>query len=619
MFKIFKPFLFAIFCLITFYSEGTEIKRLEKLEDILAHVEKGTWVIFDLDDVLIAPHASWLWHRDFLKDQMNLTDEEIDSLEIKAYLQTLRFPIKYQLVDNKIREILSSIQKKEGTTIALTARSYIEKELQRFFHENDIQFNSFISSDKKHNDQGILCSNGRDKGECLFSSIFYIPQSVIFIDDKEENCRSVLAACMARHVPCIAYHYQEANALFKWEVAEWQYAYWKKNGVLISDQEARCIQTQLTFDPTKVPCLLKSLLSLFPHTHLDANQSDLWEVHQEWIKTILSFLQDHPNAAIVSPEDKLHPIYHFDRQEAHEILKPICKNVAQFELTDEIINRCFSEQIPTYKDDHKSTPIEFYKTDRVKNEIFRIAKKTQELIQGNILILLGQTPAYVGEMIKTIDTTLCGESTIIQVPFSGRPNYTRKIKYKRLWPSAFLDIMTPNGHRRFLSLLQQKGISPQILQSQPKKIFIIDNSSGASVTCFLTLLKDWFEEEGLELPDITFLEMCDQSNFTIMNDKGRWIPHEKPDLCFNDDIKFDIPVLFLGMEEEILKGFDKVYDNLRIVPAFNSIHWSKSYLEELIKLYPTAQAKELIKEYQDYVIEKLGLPNGKIGKDLIDE
>lgn len=350
--------------------------------------------------------------------------------------------------------------------------------------------------------------------------------------------------------------------------------------------------------------LLEKLHALH-HSDLHPSQALLWEVHKEWIEPLITFTRTYQNGVVEYPKDTSHPIFFFDRTDARFVLKPLFKKTANFELTDELIHRVFLEKIPFCRDNHKSTSIDFFQTEQVKNESFKIAKKAFEITQGQILFVLGQTPGYVGEMIKAIDAELKGNIAVMNIPFSGRPDYTRKVKYRSLWSTAFLDLVSDEGRTRFLNLISQKGFSPQTWKLDPKKIFILDNSSGASVSCFLTLLKNWFEKEGVAFPEMTFLHMCKQDDFGSIDVNGKWHHLEKPDLCFSEHTTFDIPVIFLGMDDDILVAFDKMYDNLRLVPSYNGIFWSKPYLETFFTEYPTKEAKKLIKEYHDFAVEQL--------------
>lgn len=349
---------------------------------------------------------------------------------------------------------------------------------------------------------------------------------------------------------------------------------------------------------SKIPSLIESLDQL--------QDADLLEVHQHWMELMIAFIKEHENSDPLYPSDNDHPIYYFDRKDAKEILKPIFKNISHFILTDQMIDHIFLEEKPLYRDNHKSSPIDFFKTEPVTSELFRVAKKTYELVKGNTLILLGQTPAYLGEMIKVISECSSRDINVINVPFSGRPNYLQKISYKNLWPTAYLDLVTSMGEKKFRDLLTERGVSPILFRKKPGKIYIVDNSSGASFACFLSLLKKWGDELQMDLPEIVFLEMCDAFDFTILNDQGKWIQAETPNLRFSESLRFDNRVIFLGMENEILNRFDKLYDNLRIVPSYNGIYWHTDCLEKFSVDYPRAEAKELIKEYQEYVTSVLG-------------
>ena len=352
--------------------------------------------------------------------------------------------------------------------------------------------------------------------------------------------------------------------------------------------------------------LLDCIQSFTAETIAESHHQPLWEVHSQWIQPIIEFVQTQKDQkSVVYPDNPYHPIFYFDRQDARHILKPIVWNLTGLDLSEAMINHLFLEKIPAFKEKDKRTLLNPFLTPEIKQEVYRIALETYKHAHGEVLFVLGQTPAYVGEMLKSIDASLAGGTTILHIPFSGRPNYVRKLNYKSLWATAFMDLVTAKGKARFLESLKQRGFSPSIYKQYPKKIFILDNSSGASVTCFLALLQGWFEEENIPFPEIVFLELCEGATFTILRDNGKWMPAQKPDLRFDDNLNFDIPVEFLGMQDDIVKLFDKVHDNLRIVPSYNAIHWSKEYLDEELRRYPTPEAKFLMQEYYEYAMNKL--------------
>ncbi len=350
------------------------------------------------------------------------------------------------------------------------------------------------------------------------------------------------------------------------------------------------------------PSLLDCLQTIDMETELDGRQTKLWEVHQGWIQTLLDFVKVQEEMQPIDyPEDTSHPIYFFDRKDAHDILKPIFQNVAGYNLTDEKIDRFFFDKCPPYRENGRSSSIDYFKKEEVKKETLRIAKIIYEYVQEDILIVLGQTPAYVGEMVKILNEKAGGQTTIVNVPFSGRPNYLCKLKYKSLWPWAFLDLVTPSGEKMFRAMLEKLMLSPDNAQITSKKLYILDNSSGASIACFLAFYTKWCEELGTQMPEFVFLEMCKSEDLEVINEEGQWIPAEKPDFRFDESQEFDLPVIFLGLQADILFQFDKLFDNLRIVPSFNGIHWSKEYfINECLLNYPTKEAKQLIEEYRSF-------------------
>ncbi len=223
---VLRLFFWLFFSLAAVRMEGNEVSQILNLEEILPHVKKGTLVVFDVDDVLVSPDVSWLWDSEFLKRAMCMTDEEFHSSETQTFLHSLRFPMKYQLVDQNAPQIFSSIERKEGKILALTAREDIELELRNFLYQNTLSFHpSLIHS--VYN-EGVMCTNGTDKGEYLFSSLLESPQSILFIDDKKENCISLLQACAVRKIPCTVFQYKKADYLSSKVLAQFQYDYWKK-------------------------------------------------------------------------------------------------------------------------------------------------------------------------------------------------------------------------------------------------------------------------------------------------------------------------------------------------------------------------------------------------------
>lgn len=344
--------------------------------------------------------------------------------------------------------------------------------------------------------------------------------------------------------------------------------------------------------------------SLMPNQPLEVPHPNFWEVHQQWVNKLFQFVIEKANSRVVEyPDDQEHPIYYFTRKDAREILLPIFRNFFGFNLSTEIIDSTFFEKLPIVNNNFKTSDIELFRKKEVKNEVFRIAQKVHQQVEGQILFLLGQTPAYLGIMVQSLDQQRTEKTgtQIIQIPFSGHPNYIQPSGRQYANPMAFLNILTSEREQFFQVLMRQKGFSPEFLKNHKKKIFILDNSSGPSITCFLAILKKWFHDLLIPLPELHFLHMCSDRYQNVKKENGRWVPHHCIDFTFDETLKFEIPILFLGMREDIAFQFDHLYFNLRIVPPFNSIHWQKEYAEQVLPLYPSTEAKILINEYCQHV------------------
>jgi hypothetical protein len=326
--------------------------------------------------------------------------------------------------------------------------------------------------------------------------------------------------------------------------------------------------------------------------------------HCSSMKQIYRFIKKNKNKQVITfPRKHNHPIYYFDKEDAKDILAPILKEIYTFELTDRIINKIFLEKNVSVKSDSKSIcPPSFFKTEEVKQHVFTIAKAAYNHSKGHTLIIFGQTPTYLGVMIKKMNERNYNQTKIVNIPFSGHPNYNKIIKYQK----PILNILTEERKKFFYNFLENNcDFTPEKIANHSNKIFILDNSSGPSIACFLSLIKQWFDEFNIRMPSVTYLSMKQGSGnqfYGMVDEEGNMVelPLNNIDFSFVDNFNIDIEIVFLGMKNNILFNFDKINDNLRIVPIFKSLYWKNKYLKEINK-YPTFDAKVLIKEYEDYV------------------
>lgn len=321
---------------------------------------------------------------------------------------------------------------------------------------------------------------------------------------------------------------------------------------------------------------LLQLLITTPAAHIPAN-------HLQWIQEIIDAVTQKDCDHI-----KEHEILkYFSKQDAHQILKPILSKNTDKVIDD--IDHYFSDTI-TVEIEEEITAIDYFKQDAVAMHLYETAQKVISYVQQDTLLVLGQTPAYLGAMIEEINKYNNNSMQVISIPYSGRPDtimprFNAKAKWN--WTTAsYTEILTTEREDYFRTILVQKGFDPY-KYNESSKIYILDNSLGPSVASFLTIIARWYEELGLPLPDFYFICM----------DKKRG----SLDFKMNDDLSFDIDLIYLGMDDEILNiHFDQMHDNLRIQPPFNAYAW-RPETTYLFDLYPRPQAKELLTFYKEFI------------------
>lgn len=574
---------------------SNQIYPLDYLKDILPYIDRDTWVLFDIDDVIVAPHATWLWERDFLAELAKRAQDDAERKCLIACVEQHRFPMQYQLVDKTFAQVFKEIKARAACVGALTGRDEFDDNLRAFLQTHDIHFTMQVA-----HDEGIIFCKSMDKGSALFDTLQTLPKKIVFIDDSKKNCETVFNACRAAGVACTIFHYEQAKKVFDLDVARLQLHYLKKSALLLSDDEAK-ERMRSMLHPRK---LINGLHAASIDALAISQEATLLQVHRPWLEEVIEYVTSNMHASKVAyPRELDHPIYSFTRKDAKDFLAPLCQNIGGISLSDEMITRLFFETPQIYKENHKFSSIDLFRKENVKNELYKAAQMAYEQVKGNVVFILGQTPAYLGQMMKAICTLENDEQTkIIHVPFSGRPNFVRKPRSKSIWCTDYLNILTEERESLFRSLLEARGFSPTLMQDYPRNIFVIDNSTGPSIACFLALLKNWFLDANVALGQAIYLCMADERDLTIKNEAGQWVP-VAIDLSLDDTFSFDVPIQFLGMRDEIVVMFDKILDNLRIVPSFNSIHWQKEYVSQAFGSYPTPEARALLDEYEQYVCQ----------------
>lgn len=549
-----------------------DIISITRIIDVLKQpIKQGNWFIFDIDDVIIVPD---------------------------------RHDISYHFVEKNFPLVWRTIHDSGVSSFALTARQDSDPELWRFFKKNGISFTfrsiipaqQFSAQNTSFKD-GVVFSYATPKGNTLMEFIDKlgndrVPQAIYFIDDRLYNCQSVQQACDERGIRCTCFHYcyHVAHRSLSIDLV--------KDSVTFDDCEGTEHNSKAVVESVLTQgddyFLLNALKRITPN--LIANNV-FYHEHAKWLDELAQTIvrcQSKPYAE--SPEDPRHPFNCFDRQDAREILGPLFLAMGYGELSDEVIDHLFPEKVSFLEQKllRHALDEKYFGKMSVKRYVYTIAQQIYDLVKGNILLVLGQTPTYLAEMVKEIDAFMVmnGEqkTSIVNVPFSGRPD-SALVQQGAFWSynDRFNNIVNKRRENVFRTVLAERQFSPQALeQKKDKKVFILDRSRGPSTASFLCLIERWFLEEQLTMPTVTLLSMLHETKlfFDVADQK-----------TFADAMP---PVIFLGMDDAICLAFDvDVPDRLRMTPYFPSISWRESY-QELFDCYPTPAAAQLATDYRRY-------------------
>jgi hypothetical protein len=613
---ILRVFLFFFFLFKFSLTQAIilEADNFSKAKEILESATQEDLILFDVDEVLLR-FQNPLYPQHYSKYKAFIVDksrqfEQKEAAHIKALTMT---PYKMSLVDPSWPGLIHDLQEKGIQTIALTKASSGKlghfrslSELRRHtlrrhnihFHRSfsDLSRKTFGDVSFYDSDDLPLYEDGIIYTCCFQKSIFLNqflehaklkPKKIFFIDDLDDNLKDVQDYCEKNQIEFLGIHFtqieKEEEPIFDMELAENEYQ-------KLHQDHFRFSKKTLPVFPKNIPKLHEFMLSAFGH-HLD-------EVpycdHLPWVQKILTYLQNLP----IGEEEAAEILSCFDQQDARLLLRPLLGHF-KFDLTEELVQEHFKSKIQFIKDGHKKTSPEAFYHENTCEILFLAAQKAYETIKGNILFVLGQTPAYLGVMIEEIARlNKDHETQIIHIPFSGRPDYFKKLNGQAVIDSSYLNLITREKENIFRYILFDHDFSPNIVEE--RKIFVVDNSSGPSIDSFLALVKRWFDDEEKIYPETHILHMAKKEELGRMIG-SKWQQMENLNLQICPDIA---SLIFLEMDDEILKNFDKIYDNLRIVPSFNGLFWRDGY-KEFLKQYPSRDAIPLIEHYKNYVRQKL--------------
>lgn len=210
-----------------------EVHQASRMQEVLSYLDQTpperTWIVFDLDNTVIAPAqtlGSDQWF-DYMVEKLGRVDAAID-----AWSQVQR-KTRVKPVESYTPELIRSLQSSGFRVFALTARPDSLAETTR----------SQLQSIGVSFGKVIAIGPGQSKGAALVSEVRAsgAPGMIVFVDDKEKHARSVDEALSALPVAHHELRYGAADPevkAFSPRIAEVEWSVFQASGVLVSDREA---------------------------------------------------------------------------------------------------------------------------------------------------------------------------------------------------------------------------------------------------------------------------------------------------------------------------------------------------------------------------------------------
>lgn len=260
--------LILLFFPITLFGKIYEIHNLEPLFDDVSHATSKTLVLFDVDDTLIVardmvlrgPAESFL--RNLVAPYIQTSSKE----KFHRLFSIILLEREISLINPQSLSLIQSFQNKGSKVICLTALKPGQMGLipsMEAWRKNELKslgFNfqkAFPRIQELHFEEysslthppvfykGILASGSATKGEALKSFLNkcdFIPDQVIFVDDKRYQLESVENVLLSLNIPFTGYLYKEVDDLpgtLDERVARFQIEYLIKHEKWLSEKDAK--------------------------------------------------------------------------------------------------------------------------------------------------------------------------------------------------------------------------------------------------------------------------------------------------------------------------------------------------------------------------------------------
>lgn len=290
-FKI-KSFIYYIavfFCLSPFKLFSTTFETND-ICDLIPHIhaaksEDNTLILFDIDDTLIdspltlnsGPWISYYW-----QNVPKLLPLKMPVVEELMWYVSKSIPALS--VDQATASVISLCQKNLSLIpLAFTARPIYKKRIDGIQVTADQLININIDFSKtippscmaKHPcfHRGIIFASGKMKGDFLqqyLVSTGYLPNRIIFIDDKLDQIQSVERTMHEKDIKVICFWYRRAlqnRSSFNLQLANIQLECLLKYGRVMSDEEAEILLKTDKYASINPEDFLIQLIDLYEHTH----------------------------------------------------------------------------------------------------------------------------------------------------------------------------------------------------------------------------------------------------------------------------------------------------------------------------------------------------------------
>lgn len=253
-----RQILLIALCFWATISKAEPIE-IQKLEEILPHIEAGTTVVLDLDNTVFTANQmigsdQWYSHleKKYLAEGSSAREA---SMRAGREVQEVHLKSEVSLIEEGTRDLIRALQKKGVTVIALTARSpglifRTRNQLAQvgidFSSSAPGNFSGPLTSDG-HSlaHEGIIFVGPNNKGEVLDSYLKHSlshPKKILFVDDKIHNTSKLEAALEAKAYKVQTFRYGGADSVvqkFDPAVVDAAHAHYLSTHEILSDEAAR--------------------------------------------------------------------------------------------------------------------------------------------------------------------------------------------------------------------------------------------------------------------------------------------------------------------------------------------------------------------------------------------